>query len=226
MKKFICKLFNIKNVYNGILYLSISFSSPWYSKGKGIDVARKVLKINLRNKRLYFAIREKNITSMNGWVAEKINKIFEDKKFNIEGIYVNLFIEGEEHPFPYSIGSIMFMFGKDDWKATDNIGVFFNETKQRYMGFTHRGGCTFGIGDVLFDLDKEDVGLYYTNKKYRTKYLKCLKRYNKKEDDFGFRDAIQDGIAHIVPYKYRGSKIIETLDEAFKAAANMSDYLS
>ena len=69
MKKFICKLFNIKNVYNGILYLSISFSSPWYSKGRGIDIARKVLKINLRNKRLYFTIREKNIANMSDYLS-------------------------------------------------------------------------------------------------------------------------------------------------------------
>ena len=35
-----------------------------------------------------------------------------------------------------------------------------------------------------------------------------------------------DGIAHVIPFKLRGSRIIETMDDAFEAAKNMSNYLS
>ena len=35
-----------------------------------------------------------------------------------------------------------------------------------------------------------------------------------------------DGISHVIPFRLRGSKIIETMEEAFEAAKNMSNYLS
>jgi hypothetical protein len=35
-----------------------------------------------------------------------------------------------------------------------------------------------------------------------------------------------DGISYVIPFKLRGSKIIETMEEAFDAAKNMSNYLN
>ena len=34
------------------------------------------------------------------------------------------------------------------------------------------------------------------------------------------------GISYVMPFKLRGSKLIETMDDAFEAAKNMSNYLS
>jgi hypothetical protein len=36
----------------------------------------------------------------------------------------------------------------------------------------------------------------------------------------------RDGISYILPFKLRGSKMIETMEDAFEAAKNMSEYLS
>ena len=36
----------------------------------------------------------------------------------------------------------------------------------------------------------------------------------------------ESGISYVIPFKLRGSKIIETMEEAFEAAKNMSKYLS
>jgi len=36
----------------------------------------------------------------------------------------------------------------------------------------------------------------------------------------------EDGVSYVIPFKLRGSKIIETMGEAFEAAKNMSKYLS
>jgi hypothetical protein len=35
-----------------------------------------------------------------------------------------------------------------------------------------------------------------------------------------------DGISYVIPFKLRGSKLIETMEEAFISARNMSNYLS
>jgi hypothetical protein len=35
-----------------------------------------------------------------------------------------------------------------------------------------------------------------------------------------------DGISYVMPFKKRGSRIIETMEDAFQAAKNMSKYLS
>jgi len=36
----------------------------------------------------------------------------------------------------------------------------------------------------------------------------------------------KDGISYVIPFKFRGSKVIESMEEAFIAAKNISNNLS
>lgn len=94
-----------------------------------------------------------------------------------------------------------------------------------YYGYTHRGGSTFKIGDRLFDekyTPKEEDYPEWQWAGWRIKF----KDARDKADDFYKESIYSDGIACIVPFKLRGSKVIETLEEARQAAINMSSYLS
>lgn len=115
----------------------------------------------------------------------------------------------------------------------------FDKKSQKYFGFSHRAITGFGIGDMLFNLSygtgeakpKEDLSSYYSSRKLRRKYILSLLKYHIKNDWNGFMDLCEDeiighGISSIVPFKERGRKRIETLDEAFEAAKNFAEYVS
>jgi hypothetical protein len=98
-----------------------------------------------------------------------------------------------------------------------------------YYGYSHRGGCLFTIGDRLFD------DAYHPNPNdypaelwevWTNKYIKALNKALKQNDDFWSKSIQEDGIAGFVPFKYRGKKTINTLEEAAHAAINMSNHLS
>jgi len=57
---------------------------------------------------------------------------------------------------------------------------------------------------------------------YETKFADAYQE----EDELGRKWMDEDGISYVIPFKLRGSKIIETMEEAFEAAKNMSKYLS
>lgn len=114
---------------------------------------------------------------------------------------------------------------------TDNRQVLFCEDNQKYYGYSHRGVQGFGIGDMLFvedaqEIDDKTLLNYYRNKKYRRDYLKCLKRHHRENDGFDFKHAVEAGILYVVPFKERGLKRIKNLTEAFEAARNIANYLS
>ena len=123
---------------------------------------------------------------------------------------------------------------KLDLKHTSSSQVMFDAKSQKYIGYSHRGMASFGIGDMLFssaELTKKEKLEYYKNRKYRRKYLLALLEYHIKNDWFMFRDLCEDeiighGIMSIVPYRERGRKRIETNEEAFMAAKNFAEYIS
>ena len=113
---------------------------------------------------------------------------------------------------------------KMDFKATNTRGVIFSNKTSKYYGYTHRGICGFGIGDMLFDIRNENDYLYYKDCKLRIRFIFNLIKNIR--NVIMFKSYIEDGIKIITPFNKRGSKKIETLEEAKKAAINFMKYLS
>ena len=100
-----------------------------------------------------------------------------------------------------------------------------NPVIEGMYGYTHRGGNMFKIGDRLFDEKykpkKEDY-----NEEQWGEWEKRFNELYETEDELGKKWMDGDGISYVMPFKLRGSKLIETMEEAFLAAKNMSSYLS
>ena len=92
-------------------------------------------------------------------------------------------------------------------------------------GYTHRGGNLFKIGDRLFDEKYKPVKEDYPEDEWN-KYEKQFQESYDGSDEFDKKWMKESGISYVIPFKLRGSKIIETMEEAFEAAKNMSKYLS
>ena len=92
-------------------------------------------------------------------------------------------------------------------------------------GYTHRGGQLFKIGDRLFDSKYKPVKEDYDEDQWNEWETKFKELYES-EDELGKEWMGSDGISYVIPFKLRGSKLIETMEEAFIAAKNMSNYLS
>ena len=59
----------------------------------------------------------------------------------------------------------------------------------------------------------------------KNKYLSFKELYEESDElDRNWMD--KDGISYVIPFKMRGPKLIETMEDAFIAAKNMSNYLS
>lgn len=98
-----------------------------------------------------------------------------------------------------------------------------------YCGYTHRGANIFRIGDRLFDEMYEPKEEDYTTEQWNSYVCECneaLDKAEKEGDEWWANDIKIDGIARFIPFKMRGSKIIENLDEAALAAKNLSNHLS
>ena len=98
-----------------------------------------------------------------------------------------------------------------------------------YVGYTHRGGSIFKIGERLFDASYEPKKEDYTTEEWESyveRYDKRLTEAEAEGDEWWANDIKTDGIRGVVPFKKRGSKIIENWDDAIQAAKNMSEYLS
>jgi len=94
-----------------------------------------------------------------------------------------------------------------------------------YHGYTHRGGQTFKIGDRLFDASYEPKEEDYEEWEWAGWKLKYDKDLSE-SDDFDKKWMLESGISNVIPFKKRGSKVIETLEDALQAAINMSNELS
>lgn len=97
-----------------------------------------------------------------------------------------------------------------------------------YYGYSHRGGQLFKIGDRLFDEKYVPQKEHYDEKQWNLwldDMNKSIEKDKKNKNELGLRWS-EGGIVQFIPFKYRGSKKIETWDEALQAAINMSRYLS
>lgn len=94
-----------------------------------------------------------------------------------------------------------------------------------YYGYTHRGGSLFKIGDRLFDVNYKPIEDDYEEWEWEGWVDKFNERLEK-ADDFDKKWLSEDGISAVIPFKKRGKKLIENLEEAKQAAINMSNYLS
>jgi hypothetical protein len=100
-----------------------------------------------------------------------------------------------------------------------------NPVIEGMYGYTHRGGNLFKIGDRLFDGKYKPVKDDYNDEQWCEFEKKFQESYDE-ADDLDKKWMDNDGISYVMPFKLRGSKLIETMEEAFLAAKNMSNYLS
>jgi hypothetical protein len=120
-----------------------------------------------------------------------------------------------DEKYPRGVAAVI----TEDTYGTDNPVI------EGMYGYTHRGGNMFKIGDRLFDEKYEPVKEDYSKDEWE-KYETRFKELYESEDELGKRWMDADGISYVIPYKLRGLKTIETMEEAFEAAKNMSNYLS
>lgn len=210
--------FRSSKCFNGKLYITIE-EFPYYifsdKKGENILV-KSLIRIPFTNKEI--VLRKKNITGLTDHGKFVAMCVFgHEVKFKDLTLYTKV---GELNALNHKV----IFDEKMDFESTITRGVIFSNKTSKYYGYTHRGICGFGIGDMLFDINNENTSIYYNNFKYRLKYLYRL--FINLKDRFTFKYLIEDGIKDVIPFNKRGSKIIETLEEANKAAINFMKYLS
>lgn len=92
-----------------------------------------------------------------------------------------------------------------------------------YLGYSHRGGAIFRIGDRIFDPNYEPQPHHYSDDdwfQFKQKAAKTQKEYDRK----GFGEKVQ--IADVIPFKLRGKRTICDWGDALDAAINLSNHLS
>ena len=98
-----------------------------------------------------------------------------------------------------------------------------------YYGYSHRGGTLFKVGDRLFDDRYEPAPDDYEPWQWDgwvMEYEEAIEKAKKEEGEWWYSDIYHDGISRFIPFTMRGPKEIENLEEAKRAAINMSMYLS
>jgi hypothetical protein len=104
-----------------------------------------------------------------------------------------------------------------------------NGDLEGYCGYTHRGAQIFRIGDRLFNALYEPKEDYYPAEQWAgwvKEYNEGIAKAEVEGDTWWADDIRNDGISRFITFKLRGSKVIETLEEAAQAAINLSNYLS
>lgn len=212
----------MKQIWKGKLKLRIKKECPYYSTG--YRHLHKVLFYKWGISISLWIYHEDNSRGeLSDWVVARLKKIFPNCTIK-DGRYVKW--NGKTY---YPEDCKWLFNDKFDWMGTVDWQVMYDKKSQRYFGYSHRAIQGFGIGDMIFCLSGtigENKSEYYMSKKYRRKYILTLLKYHLKNDYMGFEDLCEDGISMIIPFKERGRKRIETLDEAFEAAKNFARYVS
>ena len=203
--------------FNGKLYLTIE-KFPHYivCRYNGSDIlVKKLFTIPFINKSIVLRKgRISNLTNYGKNIATNVFGLFKE---------YDLYILTDVGA--YDILTCRFLLDESmKYKNTNTYGVVYSDKTKKYYGFTHRGVEGFGIGDMLFDINNENTSIYYNSIKYRIKYLYTLIRAITYK--FRFKYLIEDGIKNVIPFNKRGSKIIETKEEAKQAAINFMKYIS
>lgn len=211
----------MKQIWKGKLKLKIKFENPYY--GTRYRVREKVLFYHCGLSVTLWTYHDNLYhPEFSDWAKEKLRKMFPNCEIVDNVVYYN----GNSY-FPEDCKWIF----KYDLMATSHPQVFLDKRNNKYIGFSHRGFASFGIGDMLFDTNIKDVSSYYKQPKYRWKYLMALLRYHLKGDVEGFEELCEDsiighGIMQIVPFIEFGNKHIGNINEAFQAALNFAKFMS
>lgn len=203
--------------FNGKLYLTIEkFSYYRFCEHDSSDIlVKKLFTIPFVNKSI--VLRKKEITNLTRYGRDVVTKVF--GLFKENGLCI------KDTTGSYNILDYNFLLDEYmKYRIIDTYGVAYSKKTKKYYGFTHRGVIGFGIGDMLFDINNENTSIYYNSIKYRIKYLYSLIRAITCK--FRFKYLIEDGIKDVIPFNKRGSKIIETKEEAKQAAINFMKYIS
>jgi hypothetical protein len=120
-----------------------------------------------------------------------------------------------DEQYPHGVAAVI----TPETYGTDNPVI------EGMCGYTHRGAQLFRIGDRLFDGKYKPTKEDYPEDEWNL-YEENFKKLYEEEDELGKEWMDRDGLSYVIPFKLRGSKIIETMEDAFEAAKNMSDYLS
>jgi hypothetical protein len=83
----------------------------------------------------------------------------------------------------------------------------------------------FKIGDRLFDIKYKPKKEDYDEEQWN-EWEKQFQESYENADELDKKWMEKDDISYVIPFKLRGSKLIETMEDAFVAAKNMSSYLS
>ena len=211
----------MRQIWRGKLKLRIKRECPYYATG--VRTREKVLFYHWGlSISIWTYHDDPQHPEFSDWAKEKLRKMFPNCEIVDNVVYYN----GNAY-FPDDCKWIF----KYDFIATDNPQVFFDKRHNRYIGFSHRGYASFGIGNILFDKNNKDVSSYYKQPKYRWRYLMRLLKYHVKGDAAGFENLCEDniighGIMQIVPFGEIGNKQIDNMDEAFQAALNFAKFMS
>jgi hypothetical protein len=148
----------------------------------------------------------------------------ENSFLSIDGTYIGSMDEARwyvknqmmvDEDYPHGVAGVITL----ETYGTDNPVI------EGMYGYTHRGGNMFRIGDRLFDSKYKPKKEDYDEQQWN-EWEKRFQELYDSEDELGKKWMDADGISYVIPFKLRGSKIIETMEEAFDAAKNMSNYLS
>jgi len=146
-----------------------------------------------------------------------------------------------ENSFVSKSGEYIGGFDRAQWYQKHRLKVYepyasgvaesYNENGQLegYCGYTHRGAQIMRIGDRLFEETYEPKQEHYTQEQWQgwvNDYYDSLAEAEAEGNQFWIQNIKEDGISACIPFKMRGSKVIETFEEAAQAAINLSKHLS
>jgi hypothetical protein len=120
-----------------------------------------------------------------------------------------------DEDYPHGVAAVI----KEETYGTESPVI------EGMYGYTHRGGNIFRIGDRLFDPNYNPKKEDYSDAQW-DKFKKSFYESYDNGDDLDREWMKKSGISYVIPFNLRGPKTIETMEEAFEAARNMSNYLS
>lgn len=213
----------MKQLIKGKLRLRIKKECPYY--GTGYRTLEKVLFYKCGWSISLWSIHEdSSCGEYSNWAKNHLRKIFPGCEFDRTRVIYN-------NKTYYPMDTKFLFNTKYQFAPTDDFQVFFERKHQEYVGYSHRACCGFGIGDMLFTGNIKSYSHYYKMPKYRWKYIWTLFKYHVKGNYLGFEDLCEDeiighGISQVIPFRDKGIKRIENLEEAYQAACNFARYVS
>jgi hypothetical protein len=150
--------------------------------------------------------------------------VLENSFLSLDGTYIGNMEEARwyvknqmmvDENYPHGVAAVIV---KETY-GTDNPVI------EGMYGYTHRGGNMFRIGDRLFDEKYKPVKEDYNEEQWND-WEKRFKELYEEGDELDKKWMEESEISYVIPFKLRGPKTIETMEEAFEAARNMSNYLS